>query len=293
MIDMKKIVITTDSGMDPIGTQYMAPAVLNRSDGVSFQDVTEITSKEVLKQMKEGYTFRTSAPFMTAYQNLFQKALEEAEQVIHLSMGNGISSASVLSSHMIAQEIDSNRIKTFNSKTGATGGTLLTTYANYLVKKGLPYQEVLQEIKECIEMMQTSFFVPDPKGFIRSGRDSSSLCLKEKALMLGSAALKIAGIKYRVDFNQEGHLYAKQALRGKSSKRAMEMIQEIVNDKTVHQYDSQMAVIGTVLEENVDMEEIKSYLENYFEQVYRQDINAVVAAYGSPDLIGISLKKKR
>lgn len=290
---MEKIIITTDSGMDPIDIQYMAPAVLNRNDGASFHDVTEITSAEVLKQMKEGYTFRTSAPFMTTYQNLFKKSLEEADKIIHLSMGNGISSASVLSSHMIAQEINPNRIQTFDSKTGATGGTLLTTYANYLVKKGLPYQEIIREIQECIDMMQTSFFVPDPKGFIRSGRDSSSLCLKEKALMLGSAALKIAGIKYRVDFNREGHLYTKQVLRGKSSKRAMEMVQEIVNDKTIHQYDSKMAVIGTVLEENINMEEIKKYLENYFEQVYCQDINAVVAAYGSPDLIGISLKKRR
>lgn len=290
---MEKIIITTDSGMDPMNIQHMAPAVLNRNDGASFHDVTEITSEEVLKQMKNGYTFRTSAPFMTTYQNLFEKALEEADKVIHLSMGNGISSASVLSSHMTAQEINPSRIQTFDSKTGATGGTLLTTYANYLVKKGLPYQEIIHEIQECIETMQTSFFVPDPKGFIRSGRDSSSLCLKEKALMLGSAALKIAGIKYRVDFNREGHLYTKQVLRGKSSKRAMEMIQEIVNDKTIHQYDSKMAVIGTVLEENINMEEIKKYLETYFEQVYRQDINAVVAAYGSPDLIGISLKKRR
>lgn len=290
---MEKIIITTDSGMDPIETHYMAPGILNRNDGKSFEDVIEITSKEVLQQMQEGYSFKTSAPSIDAYENMFGSALRKADRVIHLSMGNGISSASVLTSNMVAKEIDADHIKVFDSKTGATGGTLLTTYASYLIKKGLSYQEVIQEIQECIDSVHTSFFVPNPQGFIRSGRDSSSLCLKEKALMLGSAALKIAGVKYRVDFNEDGHLYTKQLLRGTNRRKAMQMIEEIVNDKTIHQYDTKMAVIGTVLEEYVDMDQIKKYLENYFEQVYQQDINAVVAAYGSPDLVGISLKKKR
>lgn len=290
---MEKIIITTDSGMDPANIEYMAPGVLNRNDGKSFDDVIEITSKEVLKQMRAGYSFKTSAPSIAAYGNVFDKALREADKVIHLSMGHGISSASVLTSHMIAEETDVNRIQVLDSKTGATGGTLLNHYAAYLLKKGLSYHEIIKELEECIASMSTSFFVPDPQGFIRSGRDSSSLCLKEKALMLGSAALKIAGMKYRVDFNEDGKLYTKQILRGKSSQRVKSMIEQIVNDKTIHQYDSSMAVIGTVLEQDVDMKELQIYLENYFEQVYRQDINAVVAAYGSSDLVGISFMKKR
>lgn len=290
---MEKIIITTDSGMDPIDTEFMAAALVNRNDGESFEDVHEINSKNVLQQMQEGYTFKTSAPALRTYQMIFTKALDQADRVIHLSMGNGISSASVLSSLLIAEEIDENRITVLDSKTGATGGTLLERYAKYLVKMGLPHKEIVAELIDCINHMHTSFFVPNPQGFIRSGRDKSKLCLKEKALMLGSKALMMAGVKYRVDFNEEGNLYAKQLLRGKSSVKAMEMIQEIVNDKTIQQYDSTMAIIGTVLEDTVDMTAIQLYLEQYFDKVYRQDINSVVAAYGSPDLIGISLKKVR
>ena len=117
--------------------------------------------------------------------------------------------------------------------------------------------------------------------------------MKDKALLIGGTVLTLAGMKFRVDFNQEGNLYVKKTMPGNSRVKAMQMIREIVNDHTVDDYDQNIAVIGTVLEDKVNMEEIKSYLSGYFKRVIRQDINAVVAAYGSPDLIGISLVRKK
>lgn len=288
-----KTIITTDSGMDPIDIDYMVSGMLIRNDDKEFRDVREITSQEVLEQTKSGYLFKTSAPTLSDYYEVFTNALNEGDNVIHISMGSGISSASITSSNIVAKDIDEERITVLDSKNGATGGTLINLYAKHLSQKGLSKREILEQLQKLISRIKTAFFVPNPTGFQRSGRNNSELCLKDKALLIGEKVLSVAGMKFRVDFNEEGNLYVKKMLAGKSEVKGMQMIREIVNDDTIKNYEQEVAVIGTVLENKVNMQEIKKYLSKYFHNVIRKDINAVVAAYGSPDLVGLSLVRKQ
>ena len=64
--------------------------------------------------------------------------------------------------------------------------------------------------------------------------------------------------------------------------------------KNKYEYDPKIAVVGTVKERYVLIDDIITYLEdlNYFDKIIRKDINGIVAAYGSEDLCGISLIKK-
>lgn len=287
-------IITTDSGVDPIEIKYMAPGQLNRNDGKSFRDVLEISSSEVLNQQNnEGYLFKTSAPLLEDYVKLFKSALKEADHIVHLSMSSGISQGSLTASNLVANEISPSNITVIDTLNGATGGTLIDIYANYLVSKNIPYQTIINLLEEFKTNIHTSFFVPNPVGFKRSGRDNSELCLKDKAMVIGAYALKIAGTKFRVDFNDEGNLYTKKTMIGRSDIKAEYWLKSLVNEETIKNYDQSLAVIGTVAEENVLMDQICFYLQKYFAKVVRQDINAVVAAYGSTDLIGLSLIKKR
>ena len=290
---MSKTIITCDSGMDPINTDYMVSALLNRNDAKTYRDVTEITSEEVLAEIKNGFSFKTSAATPKDYYNLFNRALDNCDNIIHLSMGEGLSRASLNTAFFVSQEIARDKITVLDAKNGATGGTLILEYAKYLENYGLSYREILEELQRYLSDIKTSFFVPNPTGFKRSGRDSSELCMKDKAVIIGSKALTLAGVKFRVDFNSEGQLYASKMMRGKSEVKALEMIKSIVNDDTINEYDRRMAVIGTVAENRVSMNDINAYLTNYFDTVIRKDINAVVAAYGSPDLVGLSLARKR
>ena len=72
------------------------------------------------------------------------------------------------------------------------------------------------------------------------------------------------------------------------------MLKEIVNESNIESYDPAYVVIGNILEKDVSMDELIDYLNSfkYFNNVIRQDINGVVACYGSEDLCGISLIKK-
>lgn len=288
-----KTIITKDSGIDPISEEHVIPAIVRKDFKLEYKDGVDITSKDVLKGLEEGHIYQTSAPSIEDYDKTFRDALKEGAEVVHLSMSSGISEGSVNTANVMANSVSPEKINVIDTKNAATGGTLIDIYAEYLAREGLSAKEIVKELEEYKKTIQTAFFVPNPIGFLNSGRDKTDESMSMKFKRLGLGALQKLGYKYRVDFNEEGNLNIKDMMRGTSQTKAMEMIQKIVNDDTIEKYDSSTAVLGTVAEGVVDMEALENYLKKYFNYVVRRDIGATVAAYGSKDLIGLSLKRKR
>ena len=288
-----KTIITKDSGIDPINAAHVIPAIVRKDFKLEYKDGIDITSIDVLKGLEEGHIYQTSAPSIEDYDKTFRDALKEGDEVVHLSMSSGISEGSVNTANVMANSVSPEKISVIDTKTAATGGTLIDIYAEYLAKEGLSAKEIVKELEEYKKTIQTAFFVPNPIGFLNSGRDKTDESVTMKFKRLGLGALQKLGYKYRVDFNEEGNLNIEGMMRGTSQTKAYEMVQEIVNDDTIEKYDSSTVVLGTVAEGVVDMESLENYLKKYFNYVVRRDIGATVAAYGSKDLIGLSLKRKR
>ena len=288
-----KTIITKDSGIDPINNLYVIPAIVRKDFKLEYKDGIDITSEEVLKGGDEGHIYQTAAPSIEDYDKTFREALRNGDEVVHLSMSSGISEGSVNTANVMANSVCPEKIRVIDTKNAATGGTLIDIYAEYLAKEGLSAKEIVKELEEYKKSIQTAFFVPNPIGFLNSGRDKTDESMTTKFKRLGLGALQKLGYKYRVDFNEEGNLNIKGIMRGISQTKAYEMVQEIVNDDTMEMYDSNTAVLGTVSEGVVDMEALENYLKEYFNYVVRRDIGATVAAYGSKDLIGLSLKRKK
>lgn len=295
---MKKIVITTDSGIDPINEDNMISAQIIKNNNETFRDIVEISPKEILIGLKEGNIFKTSSPIISDYNEKFEKLLKDGYDIVHLSMSSGISEGSVNSSYVAACRLNGwydGRIDVVDTLNGATGGTLINEIAKDFVNEDLDFEEIVSNLNEIKKRIKTSFYVPNPAGFIRSGRNKSELCTKDKALLLSSKIVNRAGIKFRVDFNDEGNLYTKSLMRCKNSSGMLKLVKEIINDSTIESYDPNYVVIGNILEKDVSMKEIEEYIKkfNYFKKIINKNINGVVAAYGSEDLCGISLVKKK
>ena len=187
-----------------------------------------------------------------------------------------------------------NKIYVVDTFTGATGGTLISEIAEHLRRKGYDAKKIVNYLNDIKKRIASSFYVPDPKGFIRSGRNKSELCKKEKALLIGLKTAVIAGIKFRVDFNDEGNLYTKNIFKSKRKDGMMNFTKNIVNNENKESFESSAVVVGNLNQKYVNMDDIVTYLEDlhYFDRVIRRDINGVVASYGCDDLCGISLIKK-
>ena len=294
---MNKIVITRDSGIDPIDETNMISYQIIRDNRDSFKDLIEINNEQIIKELKEGHKFKTASPILSDYHETFENILENGNDVLHLALGSGISEGGVNASNLIASSLNAeydNKVYVIDTMNGATGGTLIDEYAKTLVNKGLSIKEIVSELNNFKHRIETSFYVPNPAGFIGSGRDKTELCTKEKVLLNGAKLATKVGLKFRVNINSEGNLYSESFMRAKTNIGMFKMLKSIINEETIESYDPSYAVIGNVLEKDVNMTEVKEYIEGfkYFDKVINKSINGVVAAYGSEDLCGISLIKK-
>lgn len=271
---MNKIILTSDSGIDPTNEQNMIPALIIENGEKTYKDCLEINSSKILKRIKEENVFTTSSSLLGDYYNMFSKIFENGDDVIHLYMSSGISEGSFNFAFLTANTLNeeyNNKVYVIDTLNGATGGTLIYNIADGLIKKEYSAKSIIEYLNILKNNILTSFYVPDPKGFIRSGRNKSELCIKDKAILM---VLKI--------------------FKSKRKDGMMKLTQNIINEQNKYEYDPKIAVVGTIKERYVLIDDIITYLEdlNYFDKITRKDINGIVAAYGSEDLCGISLIKK-
>ena len=215
---MEKVIVTCDSGIDPLNMDNMIPATIIENKDKTYRDVIDIDSKSILEKTKNGSLFTTASPILSDFIDKFESILKDKKDVVHLSMSSGISEGSFNSASLAANELNDeyeNKIYVVDTFTGATGGTLISEIAEHLRRKGYDAKKIVNYLNDIKKRIASSFYVPDPKGFIRSGRNKSELCKKEKALLIGLKTAVIAGIKFRVDFNDEGNLYTKNIFKSK------------------------------------------------------------------------------
>lgn len=298
---MNKIILTADSGICAMKKENtkIIPAQIISSNGSYFPDDGKVSNEEILKNMENGITFKTSSPLMGDYEVTFRPILESGKDVIHLSMSSGISEGSVNAANIMAEELNreyENKVYVVDSHTGASGGTLFFELAyQKIINSNIPTQDIVKRLNELKKRIKTHFYVPNIDGFIRSGRDKTSSHLKDSVLSATSHLAKMASFKFRVDFHESGDLYLKKLFRSTEVKGMKKMVVDIVNEKNINTYDKRLAVIGNLHSDKVDIEKIREYLLSfkYFENVINKDIGAVVAPYGCNDLCGIALLKKK
>ncbi len=296
---MEKVILTVDSGVGTIDSDVdIVPVqILCDNDSKEYLDGIDIDNNKIINDLEKGYTYKTASPPVSYYEEIFTRHLQEGKDIVHLSMSSGISEGSYNLSNMIANMVNeeySNKVHVVDTLTGASGGILISRYAKNLIDSGLSITEVVNKLEEFKRYLKTTFFVPNPDGFIRSGRNKTDMSTADKAkLILASAAVR-TGFKFKVDFNSQGNLVQDGVLRGKTNNCFKQLVANIINNENIESYDNSLIVIGNVLKDKVEMDEVKDYIKSlqYFKELIEKDFPSAVAAYGCRDLCGISLIKK-
>lgn len=297
---MNKITITSDSGTDPINNEYLIPGQIDSSNGNNYRDVVEIEPDSIIIRKQNGEIFRTAAPLGGDYVKTFTKELEKGNDVIHLTMSSGISEGSYNGAKLIGDMLNDdyqNKVYVVDTLNGAAGGTLINEYAKYLVQEGFSTEECVKYLEEFRHRLNTAYFVPDPAGFIFSGRDKSELSIKDKIKIFGTTSLKSMGVKYRVDFDpDQGTLsfHTKHIYIGTIENQMKKFIEDYVNESNVEEYDPRYFALNTMPLKEIDKEYILNYVGNlkYFDKILDTKFNGVYTSYGCEDLFCVSTAKK-
>ena len=132
-----------------------------------FQD-GQVTSEEIFKFAEEHKVLpKTSAINKEQYLAFFQKQLEKANAVIHISLSSQISSA-CQNAKDAAAELGG--VFVVDSHSLSTGIALLAIYASKLAGKGMNADEIFEKVNARVPYVQASFVIERLDYLYKGGR---------------------------------------------------------------------------------------------------------------------------
>lgn len=289
---IRNISFTTDSGvLKEMDRVVIVPSCIQDSRSYSYLDQKEITNEEIYERRDRGEKFKTSSPIMSELIDTFEEQLQAHDEVIHFAMSSDISAGSVNAARQAAYIVDDSRIHVLDTRQGGPGGGLVVDLALRLLEEGFSSQDILEILKEeILPNIQTFFLVPNPIGFLESGRNSTNGRHTNIWKELAVKMLIRRGTQFEVAL-KDGKLLQDKMRRYQKEDMYQEFIREHLENEEI---DFNLFSYGGTLLSKEQTERI----ENYFKikhpkyEVVRHNMGGVIASYACKDTVGISYVKK-
>ena len=291
---MSKVVITTDSGCNPINKDNMIPGIIigkteNYYDTIkiSNDDMTVLDGKEVLERVINGEKLTTSGPNYNDYLYVFTKYLSQGYDIVHLCTSSLISAGSNNMPYAVINEIAEeydNKVYLIDTMNVGSGGTIINLLAENLKNSRLSAHDIKEVLERIKLRILSSYYISSLTGYRTSGR-----------VPQGTKLLDIMSLRYRVDVNDKGELVPKKFFRGKVGVNALKYVKDLINENNIENFDSEYLTFLSTILNQIDKEEILDYIKsfNYFKNVIEENFYGIISAYGVIDQIGIGLVKKK
>lgn len=196
-------------------------------DGADYADdlYTSVTPEAFYQKIADGIQPVTSQVNVEEYCNLFEPALKEGKDVLHITLSSGISgsinSANIARAQM-EEEYPGRKVIVIDSLGASSGYGLLVTKALENQRAGMSLTENAEWIQANKLRLHHWFFSTDLTSYIRGGRIS-------KAAGFFGQALNICPL---LNMDSEGRLIPRTKHRGKK-----QVIREIVKRMEEHAQD--------------------------------------------------------
>ncbi|WP_042461378.1 DegV family protein [Neobacillus dielmonensis] len=227
---MNKIILSADSTCDlddSLKERYQVhcqPLHINLG-GEQYLDGVDITPDDIYETYQQQRMLpKTSAPNLAEYIDYFKKWTDEGYEVIHISLGSGLSS-SYQNSCIAAQELGN--VYTIDSGNLSTGMGLLVIEAAERIAKGMPAAQIAREVNELRSKVQASFVI-DNLTYLREGGRCSALTAFSANLLNIKPCIEVdtssgnmnPGKKYRGALPKVLKHYTKDKLDGQANVKA-------------------------------------------------------------------------
>ena len=220
---MEKITISTDStadlSKDLIEKNNITIAPLHVLLGENdHKDGIDIMPEDIFNYVKENNELpKTSACSVAEYIEIFTKLLNDNDYVIHFTISSKCSST-YNNAVLAANEFDG-KVKIIDSLHLSTGQGLLVLKACDMVKEGKSFNEIVSNVEELKNKVQTSFVVDTVDYLYKGGRCTAAARIASKILNIHPSITMKNGT-LGVKKNYHGNL--KKSLEGYSHDLALE-----------------------------------------------------------------------
>lgn len=177
-------------------------------DGGSYPDdlYTSVTPTAFFDMMRSGKQPTTSQVGVGDYVELWEPALKEGKDVLHMALSSGISgtyNSACVAAEQLRASYPERRITVLDSLNASAGFGLIMEYLADMRDEGASYDELLAWLDENLLKVNAWFFVSDLEYLKRGGRVSATSALLANAL-------KICPV---LNIDYEGKLIPRQKIR--------------------------------------------------------------------------------
>ncbi len=161
-----------------------------------FVDGKEVDSKGVIDYMDHrGKVAHSESPKVREYETFFAEQLSHANNVIHITMTQGLNSDSYTEASEAAKSFEN--VMVLDSKNFSCGMGIVILEAVRLASEGVPFDGIVAKLNEFLTRVETSFIVDSLDYLTRAGRISKILSALTDAFMV-HPALSLTGGKIKV-----------------------------------------------------------------------------------------------
>ena len=282
---MKDFVIMTDSCCD-LPKEYIlennipfAKLPFSYNGNEFLDDLGQtVSQKQFFDDLRAGALANTSQANSESFYNIFKSAAEQNKDVVYVGVSSGLSgtyNSANIGKVTTLEEFPNTRIYLIDVLTASLGQGLMVMKAVEMKKNGSSAQEIVTEIQNTIQNLNTYITVDDLNFLKRGGRISNV------AATLGI----VLHIKPIITINHEGKVMPILKIRGR--KKSLTKIAELVRDKIRNPETQTIAIChGDCIE---DAERLKAEILQMVKvkEVMIHFIGPVVGRFSGPGGMGV------
>lgn len=280
-----KTVLITDSCSD-LPLEYIESnniiymSLTYEINGEEFKDDFWKTTdcKEFYNKLRKGETSKTSQVNSQRYYEEFKKHIAEGNPIIYVGFSSALSgstNSAFIAREQILEEFKEADITVVDTKSASMGQGLLVYYANEMLKKGKPKEEIVNWLEENKLKLNHWFTVEDLNHLKRGGRISST------AAVVGT----LLNIKPVLHVNNEGKLVPVEKVKGR--KKSLKTLADKLSEKIVNSEEQVIGIShGDCIE---DAEHVRDLiLEQYkVKDFIITNIGPVIGSHSGPGTVAL------
>ena len=250
--------------------------------GETYSDGVDLTTDDIVRVYNEQKILPTTAAInVQEYIDFFTPFIEQGCDIVHISLGSGISS-SHQNACLAAAEFEG-RVFPINSGNLSTGSGHIVLEAAARIQAGLPAAQIADELRALTGKVSASF-VLDTLEFLHKGGRCSALAMMGANLLKLKPSIRVnnadssmtVGKKYRGSLEKALEDYVRDELQGRD---------DIRTDKVfITHSPMDQALVDKVVEL------VKSYQP--FENVYVTNAGCTITSHCGPNCLGVLFMTK-
>ena len=250
-------------------------------DGKQYTDGQDITSAQLYETWwKHKLLPRTAAINPEEYQSYFASFLEQGYDVIHISLGSGISSSNP-NAQIAADALKSKgNVYVIDSCSLSTGFGLLVCEAGERIEAGMPAKQIVEEVSALTQDTRASFIL-DTLEFMRAGGRCSSIA------QIGATLINLKPTII-VKNDRQGSMVVGKKYMGKLAPSLMKYVDDQLKDRTDLVLD-RVFVTHSGMDDPAIIDKVVARIQELqpFKEIFVTQASCTISCHCGPNTLGV------